>query len=221
MHMMLPFLEAAYKATLLKGGLNKDTLLHLDQVCDATVTNEASSRSSITQGKCFFKACKACFVNGKGDPYDYSVFTGARDEQDDFFSRVVVVMEDALDNHEDMNGHYPIVFGAMGAGLGLSLPMTCRAFMRCVLRDLCSCATRLNILGPLEGANMQAKVAPTVEGMISTYCENVEGVIVQDDPVYSQEPLRGLFSRVPVSLSPLVDLLQSRHDALYSRLFNS
>ena len=132
-HMMLPFLEAAYKATLLKGGLNKDTLLHLDQVCDATVTNEASSRSSITQGKCFFKACKACFVNGKGDPYDYSVFTGARDEQDGFFSRVVVVMEDALDNHEDMNGHYPIVFGAMGAGLGLSLPMTCRAFMRCVL----------------------------------------------------------------------------------------
>ena len=68
---------------------------------------------------------------------------------------------------------------------------------------------------------MQARVAPTVEGMISTYCQNVEGVIVQDDPVYSQEPLRGLFSRVPVSLSPLVDLLQSRHDALYSRLFNS
>lgn len=221
-HMMLPFLEAAYKATSLEGGLEKETLLQLDQVCNATVTNEASIRSSITQGKCFFKACKACFSRGSDDLYDYSIFVGTNNGKDEAFDRVARVLDDALDNHsEDMQGHYPVVFGAVGAGLGLSLSMTCRAFMRCVLRDLCSCATRLNIVGPLEGANMQAKVAPTVEGMISAYCDNTEGVVVENDSVYSQGALKGLFSRVPVSPSPLVDLLQSRHDALYSRLFNS
>ncbi len=217
-HQMLPFLEAAYNASHKEGGLSKDTLLQLDQVCNATVTNESSSRSSITQGKCFFKACKACFADGNEDLYDYSVFVGTVDDGSKDFERVTRVLDDAL--NEEMQGHYPVIFGTVAAGLGLSLNMTCRAFMRCVLRDICSCATRLNIVGPLEGANMQAKIAPTVEIMITAFCSKKDSV-VEDDAVYSQGVLKGLFSRVPVSPSPLVDLLQSRHDALYSRLFNS
>ena len=238
---MLPFLRAAYRAVKRKDSGEEGVLVEVDCICHANISNEASVRSSITQGKCFLKACEACFGQGVYSSLVEAVSStkkgSKRGEEkgngggDDELERVVACLHRCLDAQGDkngsdnriMNGHYPVIFGAIVAALGLPLPMACRAFMRCVLRDVCSCATRLNIIGPLEGANIQAKLSSVVEEMISSPSSSPQALQseVNEDDVFGAPQLRGLFSELPSTSSPMVDMIQSRHDLLYSRLFNS
>ena len=81
--------------------------------------------------------------------------------------------------------------------------------MRILARDLISAAARLNIVGPLEGAKMQATLSSTLEELIDEsleMCEVVGGII---------QPA------APIQCSPFLEIVQARHDVLYSRLFNS
>lgn len=238
---MLPFLRAAYRAVQKRGEGEDGVLIEVDSICHTNMSNEASIRSSITQGRCFLKACEASFGQGVYTALVDAVSPpkkakGGDGREDGELERVVACFHRCLDGHGSgnskriMQGHYPVVFGALVAALGLPLPMACRAFMRCVLRDVCSCATRLNIVGPLEGANIQAKLSSVVEEMISSSTSSPsqsqpqsEGrqSEVDEDDIFGTPQLQGLFSELPTTSSPMVDMVQSRHDLLYSRLFNS
>ena len=245
---MLPFLRAAYRTVERKEVDTGNVLIALDAICHANISNESSIRSSITQGKCFLKACEACFGHGvynslmdavyTKDPTNVGTGADVGDQgREAEFERVVACLHrsfegiDVPKKHQSgkknenrdekvMQGHYPVVFGAVSAALGLPLPMACRAFMRCVLRDICSCATRLNIVGPLEGSNIQAKLSAVVEEMISAKSSPNEREVLEDE-IFGAPQLEGLFSEIPSTSSPMIDMVQSRHDLLYSRLFNS
>ena len=63
-----------------------------------------------------------------------------------------------------------------------------------------SCASRLNVIGPLDGARIQVELVRYIEGMLTD---------------------RSNDRTVPKQVSPILEFVQSRHDVLYSRLFNS
>ena len=248
---MLPFLRASYRAVQRNEQDTEGVLTALDAICHSNISDESSIRSSITQGKCFLKACEACFGNGvynslvsevSSQKSNFTASANAVEDIDgrdraDKFERVVACLNQSLEvdtaterdgitssGRKVMEGHYPVVFGALSAALDLPLAMACRAFMRCMLRDACSCATRLNVVGPLEGASIQAKLSTVVEQMISANDIGDDSFMSKEvlcDNIFGAAPLRGLFSEIPTTNSPIVDLVKSRHDILYSRLFNS
>jgi urease accessory protein len=112
------------------------------------------------------------------------------------------------------------LFGFACGCLGLSLELSSRLYLRGVLRDLLSSAVRLNQLGPLEASSLQARFAPLIEALL------VQGGDALIDGGEGGEGEGGVGEgfyrgRGPVQTAPIVDFIQSRHDLIYSRLFNS
>ena len=58
-----------------------------------------------------------------------------------------------------LNFHFAPIFGCLCGRLGITLPILERMYMRMLLRDLISAATRLSVVGPLEGSRLQAHYA--------------------------------------------------------------
>ena len=133
-------------------------------------------------------------------------------------------------------GHFPPMFGVICGILGLSIDLTETMYLRCVLRDLISAAGRLNIIGPLQGAKLQLKFIEVVEDLLRKFraqllVQKTEKEAVQTSFRLSMRAENGkdgaptkrsrMQALTPVSTAPILELLQSRHDLLYSRLFNS
>ena len=88
-----------------------------------------------------------------------------------------------------------------------------------------SSAYRLNIIGPLEGANLQAIV-----------CKNLQKILYYDNKYideYNNDNKKRKYNDINdnscssiedmnfTTTSPIIEILQGRHDILYCRLFNS
>lgn len=130
------------------------------------------------------------------------------------------------------------------------MEMCDRLYSKIYLRDLISAAVRLNLIGPLDGVLLQVEIFPVLDNLLqqtlypsqetderscanSCYEGSADIVCVQKGsaaPTVEAAPiiLDGrcaaiqFYNRIkPVQTAPVVDLLQSRHDMLYSRLFNS
>ena len=71
------------------------------------------------------------------------------------------------------------------------------------LRDGCSAATRLGLVGPMAAAGVQARVAPRCEALLSAAL--AEAVPPED----------------AAAAAPMADALQAGHDCLFARLFQS
>jgi urease accessory protein len=69
------------------------------------------------------------------------------------------------------------------------------------LRDILSAATRMNLIGPMEGAKLQVQMS----GMAESILKSKKNRSVDD--AYQS--------------APYLDLVQARHDQLYTRIFNS
>ena len=100
-----------------------------------------------------------------------------------------------------LHGHYAVIFGIIVKMLSISYRMTERIFMRCLVRDLLSSSYRLNIIGPMEGSKIQTDFIPIIENMLQ---QNIYKATLR-----------------PIQTSPILEILQARHDLLYARLFNS
>jgi urease accessory protein len=98
-------------------------------------------------------------------------------------------------------GHLPPVHGAVLRAAGADLDDTCRLFLFGALRGLCAAAVRLGLAGPMEAQGLQARLAPEAEAVARTSA----GLDVED----------------VAHSNPLLDLVQSHQDRLYSRLFRS
>jgi cell division ATPase FtsA len=124
-----------------------------------------------------------------------------------------------------------------------------------MLRDIFSCAARLNILGPLEGAKKQKEFTTVIETLLKMYhkkndhksthkrkhdsCDgdihesddskneysnmkvNNEKIHVQPGDSSNNMGDYSGFELVPYVTSPILEIVQARHDVLYARLFNS
>jgi urease accessory protein len=98
-------------------------------------------------------------------------------------------------------GHFAPVFGAISRALGVERSRAARLFFFLPLRGLLAAATRLGIVGPMEGQALQHRLS-AVAGEILAQCE-----------------------RLPVAAAaqtaPLLEIWQATQDRLYSRLFQS
>jgi UreF len=218
-------------------------------------------------GKCFFRATKEAFISTS---VELSALVDAVEQQINSNTAKLPVYErtqtipgkedsyvfksgsngtSGLDEINNINHkfqfHYAPTFGAVCGALNISLKLTQRMFLRCMLRDLFSSAARLNIMGPLEGARMQREYSPVVERLLSTkydkeimmlagekvhtvsttptvYVPQFNAVtdIAVDDKIKALMSTR-IDASQPVTTSPILEILQARHDVLYARLFNS
>jgi urease accessory protein len=97
--------------------------------------------------------------------------------------------------------HHAPVFGAVFRALEIGRRDSQRAFLFITLRSVTSAAVRLGLVGGYE--------AQTILSLVSANIDPVIGVC------------GGLGPRDIAQTAPLVDLFQSTHDRLYSRLFQS
>jgi urease accessory protein len=98
-------------------------------------------------------------------------------------------------------GHYGPLVGALFNLLGVNLIDTQRAFLFIASRGVSSAAVRLGIIGAYEAQTIQADLVPHIDRVIHD-CEALTPYDV-------------------AQTAPLIDLFQSTHDRLYSRLFQS
>ena len=102
---------------------------------------------------------------------------------------------------EDLFGHHAPVFGAVLAMLGVDRRQVQQLFLFLGSRSICSAAIRLALIGAYEAQELQAALGRDIDAAIDAY-----GTLGPHDISQS---------------APLIDLCQSTHDRLYSRLFQS
>ena len=103
--------------------------------------------------------------------------------------------------HNRLAGHFPPLFGAVTAALRVHVEQATRLFLFLTLRGLISSAIRLSIVGPLQGQAIQHHLGPFCE-RVALWCHK------QREEDIAQT-------------APVIDILQTTHDRLYSRLFQS
>ncbi len=97
--------------------------------------------------------------------------------------------------------HVAPLSGAALRALGLQLPVVQRMVLYCAARGVLSAAIRLGIAGSYEAQRLQAE------------CGAMLDHVAQRCAAFTLDDL--------AQTAPVIDLLQSRHDCLYSRLFQS
>jgi urease accessory protein len=98
-------------------------------------------------------------------------------------------------------GHQAAIVGAALRLLGVPLETTQRLAIFTSCRGILAAAVRLGIVGPYRAQRLQHECGPAVGDVLSR-C----GALTDDDLAQT---------------APVIDLLQSSHDRLYSRLFQS
>ena len=101
----------------------------------------------------------------------------------------------------ELSGHHAPLVGRVPSLLSLPLRRTVAWFLYTQLRDVISAAVRLNVIGPLAG-----------QSLISRF-----GTFVQHE---ADAAVQRSVDDVAIT-SPLLELVATRHDQLYTRLFQS
>ena len=95
--------------------------------------------------------------------------------------------------------HLAPLWGLALQQLGFTLTEAQAGLLQTTLRDIISAAVRLGVCGPFAGQRMQWQLAPYLDQLLMSYADA---------------------ERV-TNTAPLIDVYQSQHDRLYSRLFHS
>jgi urease accessory protein len=205
----------------------------IDERCNVITTNEVTHRASVHQGKCMLRVISDVFehtssmINAVLHPTHLSR------------------MNKEASNPYKFQSHYAPAFGMICGLLKLPLPLARKLYFRCVLRDLISAASRLNIIGPLEGVQVQVEYSRKIEKLLRQFeerdsertsvCNGTSEETVDLHETKRLKTCHGTDCHGTVSLgenarknmpttsstAPILELLQGRHDLLYSRLFNS
>jgi len=121
-------------------------------------------------------------------------------------------------------GHFPVVFGVVCGLLHVSMELVDRMFLKMFIRDLVSAAVRLGVLGPIGGVRVQARSIEKLDQLLRTdvrqYTDRSDAPY-EEDTDWRDGSVHFYKNIKPTQTAPTIDFLQSRHDQLYSRLFNS
>jgi len=109
-------------------------------------------------------------------------------------------LEDTV-RRQNLCAHHAPVFGAVMRSLAVDKLQTVRLFLYLVSRNLVTAGVRLGLVGPYEAQQLQVAIGPEIDRTLER-CAKLEPLDV-------------------VQTAPLVDLWQSTHDRLYSRIFQS
>jgi len=102
---------------------------------------------------------------------------------------------------QGLAGHYAPIFGAVTAALGIDVETSSRLFLFQSGRSVIAAGIKIGIIGMFDGQRLQAELTPEIESTIDC--------------------CRDLATSEVAQTSPILDLYQSTHDRLYSRLFQS
>jgi len=100
-----------------------------------------------------------------------------------------------------LRGHHAPLAGAAGRALDLPLDTTQRLFLFQAARAIVGAGVRLGIIGSYEGQRLQFECATVLDAVLDR-CGDLD-------------------ERDLAQTAPIPDILQSAHDRLYSRLFQS
>ncbi|KAI5057055.1 hypothetical protein GOP47_0028873 [Adiantum capillus-veneris] len=176
--LLLPFVFAGSSSPSIEKWKLLDTTLH------AYLSNKVVRNASIAQGTALLRVASSVFVE---HPLLKEMKALTRSSQE------VCTMP--------IHIHHAPLFGII-FGLLLVDPMNAqRAFLFVTLRDMLSAATRLNVVGPLEAAQMQHSLASDAESLLLKY---------------GNRSIKDVYQAAPT-----LDVIQGVHDNLFSRLFRS
>jgi urease accessory protein len=102
---------------------------------------------------------------------------------------------------ERLAPHYAPIFGALLGAMDVSVEEAQGAFLFVTIRNVVSASIKLGLTGPYRALEIQARVAKHIDRVIADCSALGPHDIAQT--------------------APLIDLFQSTHDRLYSRLFQS
>lgn len=100
-----------------------------------------------------------------------------------------------------LQGHLAPVFGFVTRELDVARDDVARAFLHLSVRGVLSAAVRLGLIGPFEAQSIQHAKAGLLEA-----AQRRGSALTLDDVA---------------QVNPVIELLQAKHDGLYSRLFQS
>jgi urease accessory protein len=115
--------------------------------------------------------------------------------------RIFPVLNAQLDRLETGSSHLSPILGIVLRALTIDCPTASRLLIFFHLRSLASSAVRLGIVGPMEAQRLQHSLSPLLDAVLSRCADLTLEDISQP--------------------SPLLEIWQSAHDRLYSRLFQS
>jgi urease accessory protein len=117
------------------------------------------------------------------------------------FSQASLAAVEERVRHEQLAGHYAPLFGVVLKCLDVDLGEAQRLFLYLTARGVVSAAVRLGLIGTYDAQELQLRVADDIDPIIDQ-CGDLDPYDI-------------------AQTAPLIDLYQSTHDRLYSRLFQS
>ncbi|POY76066.1 hypothetical protein BMF94_0789 [Rhodotorula taiwanensis] len=211
------------------------SLLATDALCETMTLNHVARRASVAQGVALLTLYERAFSPTPGS------LEASRDA-----AVVALVAQYRLAiklAREGANGHMSVAFGVLTAAIGISVDSALHLFLFLHARSLLSSAVRMNSIGPylahrvlvndtrsmIASALARVAVEPaagTVDA--STARPGSEEEACQDwwesDPEWCdiwQSDARHTRHGVPATTWPLGEVVASRHDQLFSKVFNS
>jgi urease accessory protein len=186
----LPYVLSAYH--------NPEHLPDLDNDFDASTPCTVARRASITQGRALLAIWERALVP--------SAVAGRGNEVTAFANSMKSPVPDNFGML--LQAHFPPLFGAVCAALGLTEHETCYLFLLNHAKTVLSAAVRASVMGPyqsqavLASSGLKDCISGCIEGELSqgTGGRGVDGAVVT---------------------VPTMDLWMGRHELLYSRIFNS
>ncbi|CAA0230381.1 unnamed protein product [Arabidopsis thaliana] len=153
--LLLPFVYSALKSP------DIETWHKLDGILNATLTNQVSSKASMSQGSALFRIAA-------------SVFTEVPN---------LKMIRDASLGSKNVCFHHAPIFGLVCGLLGMDSETSQRAYLFVTLRDVLSAATRLNIVGPMGASVMQHRIAIVAETVLEKWMNREAGEACQTSPL--------------------------------------
>uniref|UniRef100_A0A1J3EXL7 Urease accessory protein F n=1 Tax=Noccaea caerulescens TaxID=107243 RepID=A0A1J3EXL7_NOCCA len=153
--LLLPFVYSALKSP------DVETWHKLDQILNATLTNQVSSKASMSQGSALFRVAA-------------SVFTEIPN---------LKMIRDASLGDKNVCFHHAPIFGLICGLLGMDPESSQRAYLFITLRDVVSAATRLNLVGPMGASVMQHRIALVAETVLERWMDREASEACQTSPL--------------------------------------
>ncbi|GAA6054897.1 hypothetical protein JCM3770_004273 [Rhodotorula araucariae] len=218
-----------------------DAVLAADALCDALTLNHVARRASTAQGVALLTLYERAFAPDTAAPVKELV---AR------YRRAIRAGQGGGTAVEGGNGHMSVAFAVLTAAVGLGLDAATHLFLFLHARSLLSSAVRLNAVGPYVAHRLllwdvkplvDAAVAATLSPVSASAPEEPLRLLAlagadeerpkraddwwDDDPAwadvwgYNEDTPTG--DGAPVTTWPLGEIIASRHDQLFTRVFNS
>jgi urease accessory protein len=172
-----------------------DLLRDLDNTFDASTPCTVSRRASVSQGRALLAIWTRALSSSTPSLAAAKALSA--------FATTMNAKQSYLPAWEQVNAHFPPLFGAVASALSLTREETAYLFLLSHAKAVLSAGVRASVMGPYQSQGVLASLG--LQDELRKLVREFEGVAVGE---------------AAVSV-PSVELWMGRHELLYSRIFNS